>query len=114
MNAIVKPQWHSIRQQVLDDARYANGNAHLESPEVPRWIEETGDHDIVGQMAAAISNCDEGPRYENLKKLFTQLCQDGDEISQRRAVDLLDLLRSLLTDECVRQAQEYVDAELGV
>lgn len=102
------PKWSSIRQQVLDDARYGTGEAHLESPEVPQWITETGDHDIIGTLAEALTDV-EGKRHEQMASLLTLLCQNGDELSQRKCVELLDLLRATLTDHCIADAQRMVD-----
>lgn len=104
------PSWASIRQQVLDDARLGTGYAHLESDEVPRWIEDANDHDVVGTLSEALSNSKE-KRRDTLNSLLTLLCEHGDEIAQRKAVDLLDLLRAVMTDHCIRQAQAMVDRE---
>lgn len=101
----------SIRATVLEDARYGNGEAHLEPPEVVRWIEEANDHDIAGALSEALSDVEDKPR-ERLNALLVLLCQQGDEISQRKATDLLDTLRGALTDYCVKQAQKMVDEEL--
>lgn len=110
MNARLK--WHSLRQTVLDDAELAHGQAHLESPEVPQWIEETGDQDIAATLGEALSNVDDKPRNE-LNALLVLLCQKGDDIAQRKAVDLLDSLRKILTDHCVAEAQRWVDGEMA-
>ena len=105
------PKWKSIRQQVLDDARYGTGDAHLESPEVPRWLAEAGDHDIVGALSEALTAV-EGKDNAKLCALLDLLCEKGDDIAQRKAVDLLDMLRNCLTEYCVKQAQKMVDEEL--
>lgn len=106
------PRYVDIRRQVLEDARLGTGYAHLESPDVPEWIQETGDHDIVGTLSEALSNA-EGKRHETLCDLLTQLCRQGDDIAQRKAVDLLDTVRALLTDHCIADAQRMVDRELS-
>lgn len=106
------PAWRSIRRQVVDDAMYANGQAHLESPEVPQWIEEADSNDIAGELSEALSDL-EGKERARVCALLSDLCKQGDDIAQRRAVELLDLLRSTLTDHCIRQAQQFVDGELA-
>lgn len=111
MSAI--PKFRSLRQTVLDDARYANKQAHLESPEVPQWIAECDDHDIAGALSEALSDI-EGKQRDRLCALIAQLCEHGEDIPRRHETELVDLLRSTLTDYCVGQAQRFVDRELGV
>lgn len=105
------PRWTTLRHTVLEDARLGTGEAHLESPEVPRWIAETDDHDIAGTLCEALSDV-EGKERGKLCALLDLLCEGGDEIAQRKAIDLLDMLRVILTDHCVREAQKMVDQEL--
>ena len=105
------PAWRSIRRQVVDDAMFANGQAHLEATEVPQWIEEADEHDIAGEISEALSGL-EGKKRERLCALLADLCDKGDDIAHRHVDELLDLLRSTLTDHCIRQAQMLVDAEL--
>lgn len=111
MNAVAP--FRSLRQQVIDDARYANGIAHLEAPEVPLWIEEMDDHDIVGALSEALSD-EEGKRHARLCALLAELCTSGEDIPRRHETELVDLLRATLTDYCIAQAQRYVDRELGL
>lgn len=106
------PAWRSIRRQVIDDALYANGMAHLEATEVPQWIEEADSNDIAGELSEALSDL-EGKERARVCALLADLCKQGDDIAQRRAVELLDLLRSTLTDYCIRQAQTYVDGQIA-
>jgi hypothetical protein len=105
------PRWKSIRQQVLDDARYGTGDAHLESPEVPQWLAEAGDHDIVGAMSEALTDI-EGKDNAKLCALLDLMCEKGEDLANSKMVDLLGLLRTSLTDYCVKQAQKMVDEEL--
>lgn len=105
------PKWRSIRQQVFDDAVEC-GHAHLESHEVPRWIAEANDHDIVGTLSEALTAI-EGKDLGKLCALLDLLCEKGEDISQSKAVDLLEMLRTLLTGHCVKQAQKMVDEELA-
>lgn len=105
------PRWASLRYTVLEDARLGTGEAHLESPEVPRWITEAGDHDIAGALCEALSGI-EGKDRGKLCALLDLLCEKGDEIAQRKSIDLLDIIRVVLTDYCVKQAQKMVDLEL--
>jgi hypothetical protein len=109
MNAVAP--FRSLRQQVIDDARYANGIAHLEAPEVPRWIEAMDDHDIVGALSEALSD-EEGKRHARLCALLSELCEKGEDIPRRLESELVDILRASLTDYCVGQAQRIVDMEL--
>lgn len=108
MNARLK--WHSLRQTVLDDAELANGMAHLESPEVPQWIEEADDQDIAATLGEALSNVEDKARDE-LNALLILLCQKGDEIAWRKAGQLQECLLKILTDHCVAEAQRWVDGE---
>jgi len=106
------PKWRSIRQQVLDDARYGTGEAHLESHEVPQWIAEAGDHDIVGNLCEALSEV-EGKDNAKLCALLDSLCEKGEDLSLSKVDDLLEMLRAALTAYCVKQAQKLVDEELS-
>lgn len=103
------PRWKSIRQQVLDDARYGTGDAHLEPHEAPRWIAEAGDHDIVGTLGEALSDIDDNGK---LCALLDLLCEQGEDMANSKVVDLLNTLRTSLTEYCVKQAQKMVDEEL--
>lgn len=102
------PAWRSIRQQVLDDARYSTGEAHLESSEVPRWIAETGDHDTVGALSEALSDIEDTGK---LCALLDLLCEKGEDLAAAKMIDLLEMLRTALTEYCVRQAQKLVDED---
>lgn len=104
---------HTLHQTVLEDAKLTpDGTAHLESPEVPTWIAETSGHDIVGEMVEALGELEDKQR-EKMAQLFVLICEKGDEISQRRSLELIDLLRSTLTDYCIAQAQVFVEREIG-
>lgn len=105
------PRWSSIRHTVLEDARLANGQAHLEAPEVVQWVSEAGDHDLAGALSEALGDVEDKARVR-LCSLLALLLQQGDEIAQRKAVDLLDVLRGVMTDYSVKQAQKMVDEEL--
>jgi hypothetical protein len=110
MSAVLKGK--SIRQQVFDDARYGTGEAHLEPHEVPQWLEEAGDHNIVHGLAEALSDIDDEKGNAKLCALLHVLCEKGEDIAQSKAVDLLEMLRTSLTSYCIRQAQRMVDEEL--
>lgn len=113
------PRYRNIRQQVLDGARWGTGEAHLEPPEVPQWIVETGDHDIAGTMAEALctiltdhlGNENERNAKDHVRwcDLMIELCEHGEDLPIRKALELLDLQRSLLTDHCIADAQRMVD-----
>ena len=103
------PKWRSIREQVLEDARWGTGEAHLEPHEVPRWIAETGDHDTVGALAEALSDIEDNGK---LCALLDLLCEKGEDLANSKMVDLLEMLRTALTEYCVKQAQKMVDEEL--
>lgn len=106
------PKWRSIRQQVFDDAAECNGQAHLESHEVPQWLHEAGEDNIVHGLAEAISEIDDDKENAKLCALIDVLCEKGEDISQAKAGDLLEMLRKSLTNYCIRQAQRMVDEEL--
>lgn len=108
MSAVRK--WRSIRQQVFDDAADC-GHAHLESHEVPQWIAEANDHDIVGTLSEVLTEV-EGKDLGKLCALLDLLCEKGEDIAQSKAVELLEMLRTSLTAYCVKQAQKMVDEEL--
>jgi len=110
MVAVLK-DWNSLHSTVLEDARLANGNAHLEAPEVPKWIAEGARLDIAGELCEALSDLEDKPR-EKFNALLADLCQHGEDIPQRKAMEMLDMLRSTLTDHCVAQAQDFVEREL--
>jgi ankyrin repeat protein len=110
MAAVLKGK--SIRQQVLDDARWGTGEAWLEPFEVPQWLAEAGDHDIVHGLAEALSDIDDDQQNAKLCALLDLLCEKGEDIAQSKAVELLETLRSSLTGYCVKQAQKMVDEEL--
>lgn len=105
------PRWKSIRQQVFDDAQDNNGEAHLESHEVPQWLAEAGDHNIVHGLAEALSEIDDEKDDAKLCALLHQLCEKGEDIAASKAVDLLEMLRKSLTSYCLKQAQRMVDEE---
>lgn len=105
------PSWKSIRQQVLDDARYGTGDAHLEPHEAPRWIAEAGDHDIVGALSEALTSV-EGQDNAKLCALLDLLCEKGENLAAVKMIDLLEMLRTALTEYCVRQAQTMVEEVL--
>lgn len=104
------PRCASIRQQVLDDARYGTGDAHLEPREVPKWITETGDHDIAGEFTEALSDSENKPR-ERWNLLMSELLElrDSEDMPIRKALELLDLQRSMLTEHCIADAQRFVE-----
>ena len=104
------PKWRSIRQQVLDDANYGTGEAHLEPYEVPQWIAEANDHDIVGTMSESLSDI-EGKDLDKLRALLDLLCERGEDMAMSKADELLAMLRSALTAHCIKQAQKMVDEE---
>lgn len=104
------PKWASLRTRVTDDARLANGQAHLESPEVPQWVAELGDHDLTGALTEALGDC-EGKRREKLNALVIELCLHGEDLPVRKAMELLDMMGAILTDHCVGEAQRMYDRE---
>jgi len=110
MNAVTKFQ--SLRQSVLDDVRYGAPEAHIEAHEVPQWIDEAGDQDIAAELGDAISDLEDKPR-EKFCALLVSLCQHGERLSMQQGMELLAGMRAALTDRCVRQAQAYVDREMG-
>jgi hypothetical protein len=110
MAAVLKGK--SIRQQVLDDARWGTGEAWLEPFEVPQWIAEAGDHDIVQGLAEALLEVEEPKENAKLCALLDLLCEKGEDIPQSKSVELLEAMRTSLTAYCVRQAQKMVDQEL--
>jgi uncharacterized coiled-coil protein SlyX len=105
------PKWRSIRQQVLDDARWGTGEAHLEPTEVPQWIAEAGDEDVIATLSAALTEV-EGKDNAKLCALLDLLCERGEDLALSKVDDLLEMLRTALTNHCIRQAQKMVDAEL--
>jgi hypothetical protein len=109
MAAVLKGK--SIRQQVFDDARYGTGEAHLEPHEVPQWLEEAGDHNIVHGLAEALSDLDDEKENAKLCALLHLLCEKGEDIAASKAVDLIEMLRKSLTSYCVKQAQRMVDED---
>jgi hypothetical protein len=111
MNAVIKHH-QSLRQTVLDDARWGTGEAHLEPHEVPQWIEEAGDQDIAAELGDAISDLEDKPR-EKFCALLEQLCREGERMPMQQGIDLLAGLRAVLTDHAIREAQKFVDKEIG-
>lgn len=108
------PKFHSLRQTILDDARYANKQAHLESPEVPQWVEECEDNDdLAATLSDAIREI-EGRDRDKINALLEKLCREGDRFSLRDAEDLHSMMTRAVTEYCIAQAQRYVDRELGV
>lgn len=111
MNAV--RGWHTLHQTVLADAKLTpDGRAHLEPHEVPTWIAETSGHDIVGELIEAIGDVEGKPR-ERLCHLLSIMCEHGDGIPMCRAMEIIDVLRSTLTDYCIAQAQRFVEREIG-
>lgn len=108
------PKWASLRQSVLDDARYANKQAHLESPEVPQWVEECEDNDDLASTLAASMSEIEGKERDRINHLIEKLCKEGDGLCLRDADQLHSMLTRAITDYCIAQAQRFVDRELGV
>lgn len=104
------PSWRSIRQQVLDDANYGTGEAHLESHEVPQWIAEAGDHDIAATLSEALTEVEDKDNAK-LCALLDVLCERGEDMAMSKADDLLEMLRGALTAYCIKQAQKMVDEE---
>lgn len=109
MNAVAR--WKSIRQQVFDDARYGTGEAHLEPQEVPRWLAEAGDHNIVHGLAEALSDIDDEADNAKLCALLDLLCEKGEDMAAVKLMELLEMLRKSLTAYCVKQAQRMVNEE---
>lgn len=103
------PKWATLRQTVLDDARLGNGYAHLEAGEVPAWVDESND-DLTHALAEALCDVEDKPRL-HLNALLDALCQDGEDLSQRKSAALLDTLREALRTYCTAQAQRFVDRE---
>jgi hypothetical protein len=106
------PKWASLRETVYQDAMLANGQAHLESPEVPQWVDEMGE-DMGGALCDAVS-LTKGKERDRLNGLLVDLCRKGDDIEQRKTVELLDLLRARMTTYCIDCAQHMVDERLPV
>jgi hypothetical protein len=107
------PKFTTLRKRVFDDARFANWQAHLESPEVPQWVEEMNDPcDMVYVLGDALSDI-EDKRRDKLNDLLTKLCEDKDGLCLREAEDLHNYLQQALTEYCIRQAQKMVDNNLG-
>ena len=107
MSAI--PSYARMFECVYEDAKYANGYAHIESTEVPRWVEEEiPEDDLGGVLSHAISDI-EGKQREKLNALIADMLKQGDDIAQRKLVELTDMLRAALVDYCTRHAQRMVD-----
>lgn len=105
------PRWQSFKQCVIDDARLANWNAHIESPEVPKWVAETDD-DMASTLGDALSDLVD-KRRDKVNDLLGKLCEQGDGLSMREADDLHNYLRQALTDFVIRKAQTMVDDYRG-
>lgn len=114
------PKWHSIKEVIFSDAKYANGQAHLEPPEVPLWVAETegpgatGMARDMGDMLVAAVGDVTGNDRNKLNELLTALCARGDDIEVRKVNELTDLLRRVMTDCAILEAQHMVDDRLGV
>jgi hypothetical protein len=104
------PRWRSLREQVFDDAEEC-GHAHLEPHEVPQWLAEAGEDNIVHGLAEALSEIDDEKDSATLRALLDVLCEKGEDIAQSKATELLKILRTSLTTYCIRQAQRMVDEE---
>jgi hypothetical protein len=102
MNAVVKPK--SLLEQIRDDIRAGSPGAHLEAPEVPRWAEEMLT-DMTSQLVEAIKwQADDA----QLDKFHDLLCECMDEIKADRLIELRDVLRALLLDYSISQAEKIL------
>jgi len=109
------PKWASMRQTVLDDARLANGEAHIEPHEVPQLIDEDiragGCDDLGSVLSHAVSDIEDGERLK-LTALLARLLRDGEKFPLESALDLLGQLRTAMTAHCLADLQAMVDREL--
>lgn len=109
MNA--RLQWRSLRQEIIDAAKYhPEHEAHLEATEIPRFSEEIGYQDLLESLTESLTRVDDKPR-DRLCALWTQYCEQGD-LPMEKATDLLSAMRAIHLDRMLAKAQEMVDEEL--
>lgn len=106
------PAWkRTLRQEIVDAARYhPEHEAHLESTEIPQFIEETGYLDVLDSLTEALTRVDDKPR-DRICALWTKYLNDGD-LAMEKATDLLAAMRGVQLDHLQAKAQELVDEEL--
>lgn len=110
MNALVKiPRPTKTLLEIMrDDLRFGAPGAHLEAPEVPQWVKELGT-DMQSQGIEALNNHADDKQLEAFGQFLAEICED---IKADRLIELRDLLRSLLLDYSIAQAQKILDAEI--
>lgn len=104
----ISRQRRVLQRSILEDARLNGGYAHLETHEVPAWVDELRESDLLHTLCEALKDADHN-RQETLNGLLAELCRHGEDISQRKAIDLLQLLQAALTEYCTRQAQRMIE-----
>lgn len=108
-----QPNWRSLRQQIIDDAKHhPAGEAHLEAEDIPQYAAELGHDDVINSLCEALAECDGKPR-ERLCALWEAYCKHGDDMPMAKAMDLLSAMRAAHLDDLMDEAQRIVDEALS-
>lgn len=110
MNAILKPRPKTLFETMLEDFHNGAPGAHLEAPEVPQWADEN-QQEMTGQLVDAIKWQADDKALDKLHDLLCCVCRD---VTADQLIELRDLLRSLLLDYSIAQAQRMLERELGI
>jgi hypothetical protein len=112
MNAVTIPRRdRTLLEIIREDVKYGAPGAHLEPPEIPRWVRElndvTGVEDMAGTLAEALSDL-EGKQRDQMNGLLAELCGD---VTADRLLELRNVMRQTLTDYCVAYAERMLEQE---
>lgn len=107
MSALPVRPWRLMIDQMRDDMNHGAPGPHLEPSEVPRWVSEMneGSKEEITDMTGALSEMLLDVRDRNRKRLNNLLAEMMGDISADKLCELRDLLRSELTDYCIKQAE---------
>jgi hypothetical protein len=112
MNAVTIPRPDRTLLDIMrEDVKFGAPGAHLEPPEIPRWVRElndtTGTEDMTGTLTDAMSDLEGKPR-EQMNNLIAELCGD---VTADRLLELRNVMRQTLTDYCIGYAERILEQE---
>lgn len=112
MNAVTIPRPdRTLLDIIREDVKYGAPGAHLEPPEVPRWVRElndiSGTEDMTGTLTDALGELD-GKSREQMNNLIAELCGD---VTAERLLELRNVMRQTLTDYCIAYAERMLENE---